>query len=399
MPSSTRRWRRNIRPHANAFEVATAERKVDSMSPGTSNTASPVRLVVMEGDGIGPEITAATLDVLRAADRLMGLNLSFEAVTVGLAALASRGTTFPDDAVEAARRADGVILGPVSHQEYPPAAEGGINPSGGLRKRLDLFANIRPARSRAGFPPRCGRAIDLVIVRENTEGFYSDRSMFWGYGEVMPTPDLALSLRKITRAGSTRIAEEAFRLAIRRRRQVTAVHKANVLRVSDGLFLECVRAVAARFPEVGYEERLVDAMAALLVRDASRFDVVVTTNMFGDILSDEAAEISGSLGLAASLNAGTDHAVAQAQHGSAPDIAGRNIANPAALIGSAAMLLGWVGERRGDKVLLSAADVIERALDRAIAVADWRTPDLGGPAGTEAFGERVAAMVNEIARG
>jgi 3-isopropylmalate dehydrogenase len=369
------------------------------MAPGTSNTASPVRLVVMEGDGIGPEITAATLDVLRAADRLMGLNLSFEAVTVGLAALASRGTTFPEDAVEAARRADGLILGPVSHQEYPPAAEGGINPSGGLRKRLDLFANIRPARSRAGLPPRCGRAIDLVIVRENTEGFYSDRSMFWGYGEVMPTPDLALSLRKITRAGSTRIAEEAFRLAMRRRRQVTAVHKANVLRVSEGLFLECVRAVAARFPEVGYEERLVDAMAALLVRDASRFDVVVTTNMFGDILSDEAAEISGSLGLAASLNAGTDHAVAQAQHGSAPDIAGRDIANPAALIGSAAMLLGWLGERRGDKLLLSAADVIERALDRAIAVAEWRTPDLGGSASTEAFGERVAAMVNEIARG
>src|SRR4030081_1981080 len=145
----------------------------------------------------------------------------------------------------------------------------------------------------------------------------------------MPTPDLALSVRKITRAGSTRIAEVAFALAMRRRKHLTAVHKANVLRVSDGLFLECVRAVAARFPAVAYEERIIDAMAALLVRDASAFDVVVTTNMFGDILSDLASEISGSLGLAASLNAGAEHALAQAQHGSAPDLAAPDPPAPA----------------------------------------------------------------------
>ena len=162
--------------------------------------------------------------------------------------------------------------------------EGGLNPSGELRKRLDLYANIRPARSRAGFPPRCGEPVDLVIVRENTEGFYADRSMHLGPGEFMPTPDLALAVRKITRAGSTRIAEAAFKLAMQRRKKVTAVHKANVLRVSDGLYLECVRAVAAQYPQVKYEERIIDAMAALLVRDASQFDVVVTTNMYGDIL-------------------------------------------------------------------------------------------------------------------
>jgi isocitrate dehydrogenase (NAD+) len=296
-----------------------------------------------------------------------------------------------------AKAADGVILGPVSHHDYPPASQGGINPSGGLRKRLDLFANIRPARSRPGFPPRCGKAVDLVIVRENTEGFYADRSMFLGNGEFMPTPDLALSIRKITREGSTRIAEAAFRLAMRRRRKVTAVHKANVLHVSEGLYLECARAVAKRYPQVAYEERLVDAMAALLVRDAGQFDVIVTTNMFGDILSDEASEISGSLGLAESLNAGTDHAVAQAQHGSAPDIAGRGIANPAALIGSAGMLLGWLGERRNAKPLIDAAALIEQALDKVIAVPEWRTPDLGGPLGTKAFGERVAAALKELA--
>ena len=351
--------------------------------------SKPLRIVVMAGDGIGPEITAATLVVLRAT----GLDLAFTPITIGLVALAAEGSTLPDAAFEAARAADGVILGPVSHNEYPPVAEGGINPSGELRRRLDLYANIRPAKSRGGFPPRCGNAVDLVIARENTEGFYADRNMFQGSGELMPTPDLALSVRKITRAGATRIAEAAFALASRRRRKVTAVHKANVLRMSDGLFLECARAVAARHPAVAYEERIIDAMAALLVRDASVFDVIVTTNMFGDILSDLAAEISGSLGLAASINAGADHALAQAQHGSAPDIAGKDIANPASLIGSAAMLLAWLGERRGDARLIGAAAAIEAALDRAIADPSSRTRDLGGPLGTRAFGERVAALV------
>ncbi len=277
--------------------------------------STPVRIVVMEGDGIGPEITAATMAVLGAADRVFKLGLSFTPVAIGLAALRAHGTTLPPAAVDAAKAADGVILGPVSHNDYPPLAQGGLNPSGELRKRLDLFANIRPARSRGGFPPRCGSPVDLVIARENTEGFYADRSMFLGSGEFMPTADLALSVRKVTRAGSTRIAQSAFALAERRRKKVTAVHKANVLRVSDGLFLECVRAVASRFSGIEYEERIIDAMAALLVRDAAAFDVIVTTNMFGDILSDLAAEISGSLGLAASLNAGEAHALAQAQHG------------------------------------------------------------------------------------
>jgi isocitrate/isopropylmalate dehydrogenase len=357
-----------------------------------------VNILVLEGDGIGPEITAATLAVLRAADRAFALQLAFDTAVIGLAALRSEGTTFPDAVLRKAKAADGVLLGPVSHHDYPPIAEGGLNPSGGLRKQLDLYANIRPARSRPGFPPRCGSEVDLVIVRENTEGFYADRSMYLGNGEFMPTPDLALAVRKITRVGSTRIAEAAFKLAMQRRKKVTAVHKANVLRVSDGLYLECVRAVAARYSGVHYEERIIDAMAALLVRDASQFDVVVTTNMYGDILSDEASEISGSLGLAASLNAGSEHAVAQAQHGSAPDIAGKNIANPSSLIGSAAMLLAWLGERCKDDKLLRAAAAIEGALDRVIASPDGRTPDMGGKLGTDAFGERVAKEVEAGAR-
>jgi isocitrate dehydrogenase (NAD+) len=365
------------------------------MAAPSRSADNATRLVVLPGDGIGPEITVATLHVLGAADRAFGLNLAVEEAPVGFAALRQHGTTLPEAAFGRAQAADGVILGPVSHNDYPPVAQGGLNPSGELRKRLDLYANIRPARSRAGFPPRCGKPVDLVIVRENTEGFYADRSMHVGIGEMMPTPDLAISLRKITREGSTRIAESAFALAARRpRKLVTAVHKANVLRISDGFFLDCVRAVAARHPRVRYEERIMDAMAALLVRDASQFDVVVTTNMFGDILSDEAAEISGSLGLAASLNAGASHALAQAQHGSAPDIAGRDVANPASLIGSAAMLLGWLAERRDDQRFARAAAAIETALDTVIAKPEWRTHDLGGPLGTKAFAERVAASLN-----
>jgi isocitrate/isopropylmalate dehydrogenase len=358
--------------------------------------ANNTHLVVMQGDGIGPEIAAATLRVLEAANRLLGLDLTFENVPIGLAGLRAHGTTLPDSSFQAAKRADGVILGPVSHNEYPPVAQGGLNPSGELRKRLDLYANIRPARTRPGLPPRCGKPVDLVIVRENTEGFYADRNMFAGSGEFMPTEDLALSVRKITREGSTRIAETAFRLARTRRRKITVVHKANVFRISDGLFLECTRAVAARYPDVACSEQIVDAMAALLVRDAGVFDVIVTTNMFGDILSDEASEISGSLGLAASINVGAEHALAQAQHGSAPDIAGKDRANPASLIGSAAMLLAWLAERRGQASLAQAADLIERALDHVIAVPEWRTADLGGPLGTQAFGERVAAALGDL---
>src|SRR5437763_4363647 len=357
-----------------------------------SNTSS-LRLCVLNGDGISPEIMAATLRVLRAAATKWQIELALDEVEVGLKPLREHGTTFPEGAFAAAKAADGVIVGPVSHNDYPPADKGGINASGALRKRLDLFANIRPAKTRAQFPARFGKPADLVIVRENTEGFYADRNMFLGVGDILVTPDVAISMRKITRVGSTRIVEEAFRLAMRRRKHVTAVHKANVLRVSDGLFLDCARAVAARYPEVRYEEKIIDAMAALLVRDASQFDVIVTTNMFGDILSDEASEIAGSLGLAESLNAGSEHAMAQAQHGSAPDIAGQDKANPSSLIGSAAMLLAWLGERRDDGRLGQAAAAIEAALDAAIAKPEWRTPDLGGPLGTKAFGEKVAGAL------
>lgn len=369
-----------------------SDAKPAGQSPAV-DTARPVELLVLEGDGIGPDITAATLSVLRVVAQQCNLTINFEFAEIGFKALQIQGTTCPDAVIKRAREVDGVILGPVSHNEYPPVAEGGINPSGMLRKQLDLYANIRPAKSFAGLPPRCGHEVDLVVVRENTEGFYADRSMFAGPGEFMPTEDLALAVRKVTRHASLRIAETAFQLAQTRRKKVTAVHKANVLRLSDGLFLDCTREVASRYPEIEYEEQLIDSMAALLVRDASVYDVIVTTNMYGDILSDQASEIAGSLGMAASLNAGEHHGVAQAQHGSAPSLGGKYVANPSSLIGSVAMLLHWLGQRRQDASLTSASAMIHAALATAVSVKETRTADIGGQLGTSEFANTLITLL------
>jgi 3-isopropylmalate dehydrogenase len=357
-----------------------------------------VRILVLPGDGIGPEITAATLDVLSAADEAFGLDLEFETRDIGFAALAAQGSTLPRDVVDRVPEADGVLLGPVSHYEYPPREEGGVNPSAALRVTFDLFANVRPCRSRAGLSV-LRTPMDLVIVRENTEGFYSDRNMYAGSGEFMPDPDLAFSIRKISAKACERVARAAFDLAAGRFRKVTAVHKANVVKLSDGLFLREVRKVAEEYPDVEYDEMIVDAAAALLVRSPERFDVIVTTNMFGDILSDEASELSGSLGLGGSINAGYDICVAQAQHGSAPDIAGQDVANPVSLILSAAMLLDWRGRRDGDRALVDAAARITAAVDAAIDDPATRTRDIGGTLGTAEFARVVGAALSDATAG
>jgi isocitrate/isopropylmalate dehydrogenase len=348
-----------------------------------------MRILVLPGDGIGPEITAVVVRALQRIDQRFGLGISLEHHDIGLASLARAGSTLPEPVLAACRAADGFVLGPVSHHDYPPRAQGGHNPSGDLRIALDLYANIRPARSYAGLPHWGRTPMDLVIVRENTEGFYADRNMHQGIGEFMPTPDLALSVRKISAEGSRRIAEAAFRLARRRRRKVTVLHKANVLKMTEGLWLREARAAAQAHPDVACEEQLVDSMAALLVRDAARFDIVLTTNMYGDILSDEAAELSGSLGLAGSLNAGERHCMAQAQHGSAPDIAGKDLANPCSLLLSAGMLLGWLGERHGREKLLEAQAALDKAIVEILRQPATRTRDLGGALGTRAFGDAL----------
>ncbi|MDR6293248.1 MULTISPECIES: isocitrate/isopropylmalate dehydrogenase family protein [Inquilinus] len=352
-----------------------------------------MKILVLPGDGIGPEITTATLAVLQAAGRRLSLGFAFEQRDIGLATLKTRGTTLPAEVMAAVPQADGVILGPVSHYEYPARDQGGINPSGELRTRFELYANIRPCRSRPDLS-LLRQPMDLVIVRENTEGFYSDRNMFAGTGEFMPDPDMALSVRKVTAKASARVARAAFEIARGRRRKVTAVHKANVLKLSDGLFLREVRKVAQDYPDVALEELIVDAAAAHLIRSPDRFDVIVTTNMFGDILSDEASELSGSLGLGGSINAGDEFCVAQAQHGSAPDIQGRDLANPTSLILSAAMLLDWRGRRDGTAALVGAARLIEAAVEAVLATPESRTRDIGGTKGT---GDFTAAVVAAIA--
>jgi 3-isopropylmalate dehydrogenase len=363
---------------------------------GADGNAQPLRIAVLPGDGIGPEISAATMAVLEVVNPHLQPRLEFGVHEIGLASLARVGSTFPPAVFEAAKLADGIITGPVSHSDYPDRSVGGINVSSELRKTLDLYANIRPSRTRPGLPHWGRTTMDLVIVRENTEGFYSDRNMHWGVGEFMPTPDMALAIRKVTAEASRRVARVAFELARARKRRVTAVHKVNVLKISEALFLREVRKVAQEFPEVKYEEQLIDSMAALLVRDAARFDVVVTTNMFGDILSDEAAELSGSLGLAGSLNAGDDHCMAQAQHGSAPDIAGKDRANPTSLILSAAMLLDWLGRRKKAGSFHRAAAAIVEAVDATLDDPASRTTDLGGPLGTQAFTAAVAGRVRAL---
>ncbi|MEH2039137.1 isocitrate/isopropylmalate dehydrogenase family protein [Nostoc sp.] len=352
-----------------------------------------MELLILPGDGIGPEITATVISCIEALDRRFSLNLQLQVEEVGLARLQKNGATMPVDLLERAKDVDGIILGPLSTANYPPAAEGGINISREFRQKLDLFANIRPSIGRTGIS-KYSPDMNLIIVRENTEGFLADRNMVFGCGEFMPTEDVALAVRKISASASKRIAETAFELALNRKKKVTVVHKANSLKLSDGLFLREVRRVASSYQDIELNEVFVDAMAALLIRNPERFDVVLTTNLFGDILSDEAAEISGSLGLAASLNEGVSQAVAQAAHGSAPDISGQDRANPTGLMLSTAMLLEWIGNKHNNLNMLEAASCFKSSIEHVLLNPDTRTVDIGGYLGTAKYGQIVAETIS-----
>src|SRR5258707_7694101 len=350
-----------------------------------------MRIVLAQGDGGGPEIAAATQNVLRAASERFQLNVQIEEPAVGQASLQQFGATVRPGLLETVRSADGLVLGPTATADFKDEGSGEINPSKYFRKNLDLFANLRPARTYPGLRNRFG-AFDLVVVRENTEGFYADRNMEQGNSELLVTPDVVISLRRITRHCCERIAQAACKLAMNRRRRLTIVHKANVLKIGDGMFLDICREVAWGYPELAVDDILVDAMMAYVVRQPESFDVIVTTNMFGDILSDLTAELSGSLGLGGSLNVGADYAMAQAAHGSAPDIAGRDIANPFSLILSTALLLAWHGERRGEARYEAAAHAIENAV--AVAMQKGQgTKDVGGDLGTAAAGRAIVEIL------
>lgn len=350
-----------------------------------------MQIAVLPGDDIGPEIVEATLRVLERANSVFGLRLSFEILAVGMSAHRSTGTTLPEATFERAKNADGIILGPAGVTAYPPASEGGLNVPGTVRKRLDLYANIRPARSRT-FLPRAIHELDCLIVRENTEGFYADRSLFQGPGEFMPTSDCALSVRRITAQASRRIAKIACESAARRSGKITVVGKRHVLQTTDGLFWREIESEAAKNPSLRLEEMDVDAAAAALYTNPRQFDVILTTNMFGDILSNEAVALSGGLGLACSLNASADHAAANAGHGSAPDIAGKDIANPVGMILSSAMLLDWLGTKHDRTELCAAAKSIDAAVDVTLQSIDMRTPDLGGRGRTQSFSRAVCGQ-------
>lgn len=347
-----------------------------------------LQLGILLGDDIGLEVVPEAVKVVDAATRAVGLTIAWRTFPVGRRALDELGTTLPDGTLDALEALDGWILGPIGHREYPKVP-GAINPHPILRKHFDLFANIRPTKSYRSLPS-LHQDVDLVIVRENNEGFQPDRNVVAGSGEFRPTPDVTISVRVITRNGSSKVARAAFDLARTRRKKLAAIHKDTVFKLGCGMFAEECRRVASEYPDVEYEEVIVDTFAMRLVMRPQAYDVIVTTNMFGDILSDEAAGLVGGLGMAPGLSAGPRHAMAQATHGSAPDIAGRNIANPYAMIVSAKMLLEWLGHRKEEPRALHAARAIERAVEHVIETRTDLTADLGGSATTVQMGDAIA---------
>ena len=352
-----------------------------------------LKIGILEGDDIGLEVVPEAIKVMRAAAAKTRLSIEWFPMPIGRKAFDQLGYTLPPGTLEKLDTLDGWVLGPIGHQAYPKDQPNAINPHPILRKHFDLFANIRPAKSYPGLPALY-HDVDLIIVRENNEGFPPDRNTYMGNGEFRPTPDMTISIRLVTRQGSSKVARAAFELArTRPRRKVTAVHKNTVFKLGCGMFAEECRRVAQDYPDITLDEVMVDTFGMRLVMKPQQFDVVVTTNTFGDILSDVAAGLVGGLGLAPALSAGPERAMAQATHGSAPDIAGKSIANPYAMIMSGQMLLAWLGHKHDEPKAVKAAEVVERAMQNVINAGKTLTPDLGGKASTVEMGDAVAAQV------
>jgi 3-isopropylmalate dehydrogenase len=340
-------------------------------------TASALRIGILEGDDIGHEVVPASVEVAKHAAAIAGLEIDWVDVPIGRRALDKHGHTMPDGMLETLEGLDGWILGPIGHRDYPKVPEA-VNPHPILRKRFDLFANVRPTRS---FPDiGCLHDdIDMVIVRENNEGFQPDRNVVMGSGEFRPTHDVTISVRVITVEGSSKVARAAFEIARARDKRLTLVHKNTVYKLGCGMFVDSCYEVAKDFPDVVVDEVIVDTMAMRLVRDPQSFDVVVTTNMFGDILTDEAAGLVGGLGMAPGLCIGRGaKAMAQATHGSAPDIVGRNLANPYAMIESTRMLFDWLGHNRELDAAINTSRLMKAGIDAALSASETRTPDICG---------------------
>jgi isocitrate dehydrogenase (NAD+) len=328
-------------------------------------------IAVMRGDGIGPEIMDATLHVLDA----MQLGLAYEFVDAGMSALEKHGELLPASTIEAIHRHRIALKSPLT----TPVGEGFSSINVELRKRFDLYANVRPAIS---FPNTKSRYsdIDMITVRENTEGAYI------GEGQALSADgEVATLTQRITRRGSDRIVRYAFDMARKiGRRKITIVHKANILKSTSGLFLKVARQVASEYPEIECNDMIVDNCCMQLVMRPEQFDVIVTTNLFGDILSDLCAGLVGGLGLAPGANIGTEAAIFEAVHGSAPDIAGQGLANPCALLLGAAQMLGHIGNE-------DAARRLRAAIVDTMQARDQLTPDLGGQGNTMAFAKAIAS--------
>lgn len=350
-------------------------------------------LAILEGDDIGREVVPECVKVMREAAAAVDLEIDWKPMPISRAGHAAAGHTVPPGTLETLATYDGWVLGPIGHREYPKGDPTWLNPHPLFRTHFGLFANYKPFRSYPNLPS-VHKDIDLLFLRETTEGFKVDGNLFMGYGEFMPTEDSAIGICVTTKLKSRLIAEAAFEAAARRpRRKVTAVHKNTVYRYGDGLFADECRKVAARFPDVEFEEVIVDTFAMKLVMKPQQYDTIVTTNLYGDILTDEAAGLVGGLGLAPGVNASETLAMAQATHGSAPDIAGRGIANPYAMIMSGKLLFEWLSGKRSEPKAARAAALIEAAMSQVIAEGRQLTPDLGGQASTQAMGDAVARAI------
>jgi len=350
-----------------------------------------LKIGILLGDDIGLEVVPEAVKVMKAAAASTGLEIQWQELPIGKRGHELHGHTMPASTVAALEGADGFLCGPIGHAAYPRNDPTWIMPP--LRKRLDLYASIKPVKSYPNIPS-VHKNVDIVFLREVTEGMQSSDTVVAGAGEFRPSDEITIASRVITRKGSRRVAQEAFEIArTRARRKVTAVHKEPVYRLACGMFAEECRRLAKEHPDVKYDEVLVDGFAMKLVMNPQQFDVVVTTNQFGDILTDEGAGVVGGLGLAPGLCVGERLAMSQATHGSAPDIAGKNVANPYALIMSGKMLLEWLGRKRGEPQATQAAKLIDAAMERVIAEAKYLTADLGGKAGTTQMGDAVAAVV------
>ena len=340
---------------------------------------SDYQIALIPGDGIGPELTEATVKVLDAVQKRFDLDLNIVKVEAGDECLKRKGVALPKDAIETIKNSHTCLKGPVGETAAQVVVK--------LRIMFDLYANIRPVKA---YPstPSMRPDIDFVFVRENTEDVYK--------GLEFMLDDTAICLRIITRKGCERIARKAFELARRRNKKklVTAVHKANVMKITCGLFAKVCRDLAKQYQDVTFEEQYVDAAAMRLIKEPQKFDVIVTTNMFGDILSDEASQLIGGLGMAPGANIGENFAIFEPVHGSAPSRVGKHTANPCSMILAAKMMLDWLSEQYNDSKCLAAAQTIEEAIVETLRKG-ITIPDFGGRAKTVEMAEAIAEEILE----